>query len=99
MYKAKSNELKAEVAKNDETLAQFGDVDPVRGEKAMALFDWTQNAAEVWRGSNNTIRGEILDLVCLNRTLGDVSLELVKRKPFDAFAERLVLEKNRGDWI
>ena len=72
-------------------------MDPASGEKAMALFDWTQQAAEMWRGSNNTIRREILDLVCLNRTLGDVSLELVKRKPFDVFAERLNLKNSRDN--
>ncbi len=53
VYKAKSNELKAEAAKADEALAQLGDVDPARAETALALFDWTQNAAEIWRGSNN----------------------------------------------
>jgi len=67
----------------------LGEVDPDRGETALALFDWTQQDAEMWRGSNNTIRREILELVCLNLTLGDVSRELVKKKPFDVFAERL----------
>ena len=43
------------------------------------------------------MRREILDLVCLNRTLGDVSLELVKRKLFDVFAERLNLKNSRDN--
>ena len=99
VYKAKSNELKAEAAKADESLAQLGDVDPARGETALALFDWTQNAAESWRGSNNAIRREILDLVCLNRTLGDVNLDATKRKPFDVFAEGLEMKNSRGEPI
>ncbi len=53
VYKAKSNELKAEAPKADEAVAQLGDVDPARGETALRIFDWTQNAAERWRGSNN----------------------------------------------
>ncbi len=99
VFKAKSNELKAELAKTDEALAQLGDTAPDRGETALALFDWTQRAADAWRGSNSAIRREILDCVCLNRTLGDVSLCLAKRKPFDVFAEGLDLKSSRGDRI
>ena len=65
----------------------------------MTLFDWTQKAADVWRGSNNAVRREILDAVCLNRSLNDATLVLEKRKPFDAFAERPFLKKSRDDWI
>jgi len=99
VYKAKCGELKAEVAKTDESLAQLGDGDPGRGETALALFDWTQRAADIWRGSNSAIRREILDAVCLNRTLGDVNLVTEKRKPFDVLAEGLLSENSRGDRI
>src|SRR5690606_4741931 len=99
VYKAKSAELKAEAASTDETLAQLGDVDPARGKLAVALFDWTQTAAATWRGSNNAVRREILDLVCLNRTLGDVNLVTQKRKPFDILAEGLDLKNSRGERI
>ena len=37
IHKAKSNELKSETAKTDEALAQMGDVDPARGETALAF--------------------------------------------------------------
>ena len=80
-------------------LAQLGDVDPARAETALALFDWTQNAAEIWRGSNNRVRREILDAVCLNRTLGDVNLDATKRKPFDVFAKGLEIKNSRDDKI
>jgi len=99
VYKAKSNELKAEAVKAYEALAQLGDVNPARGETAMALFDWTQNAAEIWRGSNNAVRREILDAVCLNRTLTDVNLYATKRKPFDVFAKGLDMKNSRADRI
>ena len=98
-FSAKSNELKAEAAKTGEALAQVGDATPARGETALVLFDWSQRAADLWRGSNNAIRRDILDSVCLNRTLSDVSLVTTKRKPFDVFAERLDLENSRGDRI
>ncbi len=99
VYKAKTNELKAEAATTEEALAQLGDVDPARGELAVNLFDWTQKAAEVWRGSNNAVRRQILDSVCLNRTVGDLTLCLEKRKPFDVFAERPLLKNSRDDRI
>ena len=99
VYKAKSNELKAETANVDATLGQLGDVDPARGELAVTLFDWTQKAAEIWRGSNNRVRREILDAVCLNRTLGDLNLDATKRKPFDVFAKGLEIKNSRGDRI
>ncbi|HUE72044.1 MAG TPA: recombinase family protein, partial [Pirellulaceae bacterium] len=99
IYKAKSNELKSEAAKLDEALGELGDAAPACGETALMLFDWSQRAADLWRGSNNALRREILDSVCLNRTLTDLSLVTTKRKPFDVFAERPSLENSRGDWI
>ena len=98
VYEAKTNELNAEATKADEALAQLGDVDPERGDTALALFDWTQRVAEIWRGSNNRVRREILDAVCLNRTLSDLTLNATKRKPFDVLAEGLEINKSRGDW-
>jgi DNA invertase Pin-like site-specific DNA recombinase len=99
VYKAKCNELKGEAAKTDETLAKLGDIAPGRGETALALFDWTQRAADHWRGSNNAVRRQILDSVCLNRTLGHLNLVATKRKPFDVFAEGLDLKNSRGGRI
>lgn len=83
----------------DETLAQLGDVDPARGELAVNLFDWTQKAADVWRDSNNAVRWQILDSICLNRTVGDVTLVPTMRKPFDVLAEGLISEKSRAGGI
>ncbi|MCX7424663.1 MAG: recombinase family protein [Planctomycetia bacterium] len=99
VFKAKSNELKAEMSRTDEAFTQLGDTGSAPAETALALFDWTQRAADVWRGSNNALRREILNCVCLNRTLGDLSLYLAKRKPFDVLAEGLEIENSRGDWI
>ncbi len=98
-YMAKSNELKGEAAKTDETLAKVGGTGAERGETAVALFDWAQKVADLWRGSNNAIRREIIDSVCLNRTLGHLSLVTTKRKPFDVFAEGLTLTTSRGGGI
>ncbi len=68
-------------------------------DRAGALFDLAQHAADVWRGSNSATRREILDAVSLNRTLSDATLCIQKRKPFDVLAEGPFLEKSRGDRI
>ena len=98
-FRAKSAELRHETAKVNEALGHLGDFDPARGDAALAIFDWSQNAAEIWHGSNNDQRREILDSVCLNRTLSDINLVTTKRKPFDVIAERPKIEKSRGDRI
>lgn len=98
-FRAKSEELKAETARVAASLDQVQNYDASRRDLALSVFDWCQNLGETWRGSNKVVRREILDLVCLNRTLGDVSLVATKRKPFDFFAERLDLENSRGERI
>ena len=54
---------------------------------AGALSSLTQNAVEIWRGSNNDDRRAILEAVCLNRDVGSRSLELIKKRPLDILAE------------
>jgi DNA invertase Pin-like site-specific DNA recombinase len=98
-YKTKVVELKAEVAKTDETLANLRAVRGTCAETAVLLFDFAQRAGEIWRGSNDGVRREILDAVCLNRALGHLTLDLVKRKPFDILSKRLDLKDSRGDRI
>ena len=95
---AKSLELKDEQSQAEASLADGPRVSELR-DTALQVFDWSQNAADIWRGSNNEVRREILDSLCLNRTLGDVSLHLPMRKPFESLAEGLVLKISRGDWI
>jgi hypothetical protein len=98
-FKAKSAELKSESLRIEEALQKAGAGDAERNQRALALFDWSQKAAEVWQGSNNTVRRRILDAVCLNRTLSDVTLVTTKRKPFDQLAERLKNDFSRDDRI
>ncbi|MFN5900968.1 MAG: hypothetical protein ACK48Y_25800 [Planctomyces sp.] len=93
-FKAKTAELKADTARVTE--AQ-GNVDPTRGTDVLTVYDWSQKAAKIWRGSNTAVRRQILDSICLNRQVSDVTLVTTKRKPFDFFAERLDLKKNRGE--
>jgi site-specific DNA recombinase len=99
VFHSKSVELRTESAGVDEQLAKSGTNHADSASLVLSLFDWTQSAADVWQRSNNAVRREILDAICLNRQLGDVSLVTTKRKPFDVFAERLQKTNSRGDTI
>lgn len=98
-YDGKSTQLKREIALAEESLAKHEATTLVGSQTALRIFDWTQNAAELWRRSNNCVKREILETICLNRQLGDVSLYLPKTKPFDFFAEGPKINDSRGDWI
>jgi site-specific DNA recombinase len=98
-YAAKSAEIKGDLMQSDETLEQLNSAESVDSDLGLRHFEWSQNMANLWLGSNISQKREILDLICLNRTLSDVSLVLVKRKPFDFLFERLSIQSNRGDRI
>ena len=98
-FAAKSADLKAQMDEVEKQLDDADGFDSSFGQAALAVFDFSQNAVDLWRGSNSATRREILDCVSLNRTLTDVSLCLPKRKPFDFLAERPFLKIGRGDWI
>ena len=98
-FKAKSAELKSECLRVEEALQKAGAGEAERNQRALALFDWSQRAAEVSQGSNNSVRRRILDAVCLNRQMTDVTLVTTKRKPFDELPERLKNDFSRADRI
>ena len=98
-FNAKSVEFKQEAEEVARQLEEAGNFDPSYGETALSIFDFSQNLANIWRGSNSAVRREMLECVSSNRTLGDISLKLTKRRPFDYLAERPFLNFSRGDWI
>ena len=67
--------------------------------RALELFDFAQNAAEMYHGSNSEGRRGVLARVSLNRTLDVGKLCLVKRKPFDFLVEGPSASFGRGDRI
>ncbi|MFH1109816.1 MAG: hypothetical protein V1790_11565 [Planctomycetota bacterium] len=98
-FQKKSADLTGQVNEVDRALERCGDIDGSRGDIALAVFDWSQTAPEVWRGSKMSEKRAILDAVSLNRTLSDVSLVATKRKPFCYLAERPPVSSTRGDKI
>lgn len=98
-YQSKSAQFKQDIALAEESLAKHEATTLADSQAALRIFEWTQNAAQVWRGSNNGVKREILETVCLNRQLGDVSLYIPKSKPFEFFIEGLKINNSRGEWI
>ena len=98
-FTAKSADLKAQQQEIERQADEAGQDDPQLAERALGLFDFSQNLVELWRGSNSAQKRELLEVVSLNRKVSDVSLVLIKRKPFDFLAERPFLKNSRGDKI
>ena len=87
VFQTKSAEIKTETMKVEEFLDKAVKNGGPGGDAALAVFDFCQNVGERWRGSNKAQKRQILDLLCLNRVLDDVSLVTTKRKPFDVLTE------------
>jgi len=97
VFHAKSAQLKDELSGIEESIEEANGYDTGAPERAMAVFDFSQNLVELWHGSNFEGKRDILDCVSLNRTVTDLTLYVVKRTPFDFLAERRFLEDGRGD--
>jgi hypothetical protein len=93
-YGNKANEIKSDLKGIEEAIEKANGQETVDSELGVKLFDLSQNLGDLWLGSNTTQKREILNLVCLNRTLSDVSLVLQKTKPFDLLAERLSVQSS-----
>jgi len=75
------------------------DIDTACRDMAVRLFDFTQRAGEVWRGSKMAQKQRILRSLSLNRVLGDVTIEIEKRQPLDLLPIPAAVSSSRGDWI
>ena len=91
--------LRDELATLDESLAKVAHANPTDVRTALAVFEFSQKIPEIWRGSKIDQKREILESLSLNRLLGDVTLVLEKRKPFDELAKRPLVTPSRGDRI
>jgi DNA invertase Pin-like site-specific DNA recombinase len=96
-FNAKTADLKRQMKQVEVDLEATGQCEPGDAEMAVNVFDFAQNLPEIWRGSHNARKREILNCVSLNRTLSDVSLVLEKRRPFEILSERPFVQSSRGE--
>ena len=99
-YQAKAGLLKTQSADVAEAMSGMSKYDvQVNIWAPLAIFDWTQRAADLWRGSNFENKRRVLNWVCLNRHVDDVSVRLEWRRPFDLLAERPSVPSSRSTGI
>jgi len=96
-FDAKRGTLRDELAVVEASLVKDATVEPSDVRAALAVFEFSQKIPKIWRDSNMLEKRRILETVSLNRVLGDVTLELEKRKPFDELAKRLPIQLSRDD--
>ena len=66
---------------------------------AIKVFELSQTLKDKWLMANYPEKRQILEILCLNYRLDDVSLYVEMRKPFDVLAKGLDSEKSRGGGI
>ena len=98
-FNAKLAALRDEAAQIEERLGNVATLEPPDVRAALAVFEFSQNVPDLWRGSKMLEKRRILETLSLNRMLGDVTLVLEKRKPFDELAKRLEIQLSRDDRI
>lgn len=91
-FQTKSASLKTEKEEVEKALSESSRFDPAYAETALDVLDFGQQAADLWRGSNSSVRRKLLESVSLNRVLTEVSLVTEKRKPFDWMAKNSIMK-------
>ena len=66
---------------------------------ATKAFELSQSLRAKWVESDYPAKSRILEIVCLNLVLDDVTLVATMRKPFDVLVEGLVSGESRGERI
>lgn len=85
-------ELKAEIDTTDQGRHKIIDL-------AIKENELWQSLRQQWFTADYAAKRRLLEILCLNCTLVDVSLSVSMRKPFDLLAKGLTLKDSRGDRI
>jgi hypothetical protein len=98
-FAAKSTELRDRAAalrlQLETTDRQHDEV----GEIAVKALELSQSLTQKWVAAGYAEKRRILEIICLNFRLDDVTLVPTMRKPFDIVAKGLLMQSSRGDWI
>jgi hypothetical protein len=69
------------------------------GDVAVKAFELSQTLKDKWLTADTRAKRQLLEIVCLNFLLDDVTLVPTMRKPFDILAEERFVPSSRGNWI
>jgi len=98
-FAAKGTELRDRIAKLTIEVDAQDRGRAEQGEIAVKAFELSQTLKEKWFTADYRAKRRMLEIVCLNFKLVDVTLVPEWRKPFDVLAEGLVSEKSRAERI
>ena len=98
-FAAKDTELRDRVASMTLQLEAFNRGKSEDTDLAIKVFELSQRLEEKWLASDHDVKRQILEIICLNWTLDDVTLIPTMRKPFDVLAEGLISKETRGERI
>ena len=92
MLRDKEAALKLEIDVTDRGRHEIIDI-------AVKAFELSQSLRQKWLTADYAAKRCLLEIICLNCTLDDVSLVPTMRKPFDLLTKGLVSKNSRGDRI
>ena len=98
-FSRKSTELRDRVAQLSLQIEAHDRGRAEYGELAEKVFELSQSLTAKWLNADSRVRRRLLEIVCLNFRLDDITLVAEMRKPFDVLAEGLILKNSRGDMI
>ncbi len=98
-FAAKQTELRDRVAKLKVQIDATDRSHDENADIAVKAFELSQNLRAKWVTADFAAKRRILEIVCLNLRLDDVTLYATTRKPFDVLVEGLISAESRGDWI
>ena len=98
-FAAKQSELRSKETKLQTRLEGTARQQSERGDWAVKVFELSQALGAKWLAADIAEKRLLLEIVCLNLKLVDVTLVPVMRKPFDMLAEGLLISSSRGDRI
>ena len=98
-FARKNTELRDRIAKLTIDIEAIDRTKQEHGDIAVRAFELSQTLKEKWVNADNAAKRRLLEIVCLNYSLDDVTLVYEMRKPFDVLAKGPISKQSRGDRI
>lgn len=98
-FASKNNEIRDRIAQLDLQVEACDRGRAERAELAQKAFELSQTLEHKWVKADVAAKRQLLEIVCLNFSLDDVTLVPTIRKPFDVLRKQLSVPLSRGDRI
>ncbi len=98
-FAAKSTELRDREANLELQIEAANRGRKENADIAIKAFELSQRLAEKWFTADYSAKRQILEIICLNFRLDDVTLVPTIRKPFDVLAKGPLVQLSRGERI